>query len=76
MKLLKDRCSHVHSHLGEANTKEQPALLAPKGTLQNFAIGLLRQFCFSNSIAVAVHWGTDLDTGAFTGLQIFSPGID
>lgn len=66
----------MYSHFGEANTKEQPMLLAPMGTLQNFEIGLLRQFCFSNSIAVAEYHRRDLDTGAFPGLQIFSPGID
>lgn len=42
VKLLKDRHSHVHFDLGEANPKEQPMLLSPRGTLQNFAIGPLR----------------------------------
>lgn len=73
---MKNRCSHVHSHLGEVNTKEQPMLLAPTGTPQNLATGLLRQFYFSNNIAIALCCGRDLDTGAFTGLQIFCPSID
>lgn len=51
-------------------------LLAPTGTPENLATGLLRQFYFSNNIAVALCCGRDLDTGAFTGLQIFYPGID
>jgi len=74
VKILKDkRCSHEHFYLGEASPKEQPTLLAPRGILQNFAIGPLRWFCFSNSIVCC---GRDLDTGTYAGLQIFSPGID
>lgn len=44
--------------------------------VQNFSIGFLIELCFSNSMAVDVCCGRELDTKAYAEFQIFSTGID